>query len=1001
MWKVFLQAPRSRQESIKSQILMMTLPEIYRRAERMELRSYVELAGEVISQYWPMRTFIHHNPLHGLEALPFDQAVERGALLFGGRAYLDNDIFRSYVKSGRIRAEDLLTVLEQLASDKAVTFAGRSMSHLDVLYASMIHGITEPPPNDSPTMGDDDASACSSIASWLQTTAGIQDMVGPTPFTSRIFWSCFPAKRWPPGATGLSGRGSSRPSTVRWSSGAVPTWTKAKRAGPCLSREQTFYRAWKSLAQHDMTLALIGIQQAAKKIGALPDRPEDAVLDSLTRLSIPKPAWEEYLSLHLAAMPGWTGYIKWRAHQSAFPWQQQFPIDLVKYLAVRLFYERELTAQICRDRLGIDENYQHIRDHMDRHPYAYWVRREWVDGRLPEPAAKEARRLSRSNRRHDPSAWEELGRQQHSIRLDQEIQDSLASAARYLFRLARALSIDPAAIESTPPSDVRTVLQWLMEFPASRQAPRWLEAFETGHRRQVLNDLATGARPDAAHTPPVDEGSQSRPLAQIVCCIDVRSEVFRRHLEHCGGYETLGLAGFFGVPLDYQPFSTHHAVAHCPVLLKPKNQVREVPRSYHGVRAQQHKAAARLSDVVHQLLHDLKENVITPYVMVEALGWFFGLPLLGKTLFPRWYQTAGRWLKERLMPSVATTLTVDKITKEEAEEMIAAEQQALIRDLVHERFALSGTARSPALLEQIRNKAIGHADGISGELADALDCTPEAEGAFYQELRERHRISPRGISERLERITQTGFSVTEQAYFVEAGLRLMGLTSNFARVVLFCAHGSSSQNNPYESALDCGACGGNQGLPNARVIAAMANNHAVRTVLQARGISIPNDTHFLAAQHDTTTDRVRIIDLEDVPATHRKDLTRLMTDLEAAGIQAALERDLALSMPTERVEPKTARQRARRRSEDWAETRPRMGSLKEQSHGDRTPQLDPNGKLARACVPPFLRLPAGCLRKIARNDYDGAARGRAVDQHGALFLDRRQRNLWQRQQGLS
>ena len=223
---------------------------------------------------------------------------------------------------------------------------------------------------------------------------------------------------------------------------------------------------------------------------------------------------------------------------------------------------------------------------------------------------------------------------------------------------------------------------WLMEFPVSRQAPRWLEAFETGHRRQVLNDLAAGARPDAARTPPVDEGSQSRPLAQIVFCIDVRSEVFRRHLEHCGGYETLGLAGFFGVPLDYQPFSAHHAVAHCPVLLKPKNQVREVPRSYHGVRAQRHKAAARLSEAVHQLLHDLKENVITPYVMVEALGWFFGLPLLGKTLLPRWYHTAGRWLKDRLMPSVATTLTVDKITKEEAEEMIAAEQQALIRDLV-------------------------------------------------------------------------------------------------------------------------------------------------------------------------------------------------------------------------------------------------------------------------------------------------------------------------------
>ena len=54
----------------------------------MEVRSYVQMAGEVIPQYWPMRTFIHHNPLHGLEGLHFDEAVKRGAHLFGGRGYL-------------------------------------------------------------------------------------------------------------------------------------------------------------------------------------------------------------------------------------------------------------------------------------------------------------------------------------------------------------------------------------------------------------------------------------------------------------------------------------------------------------------------------------------------------------------------------------------------------------------------------------------------------------------------------------------------------------------------------------------------------------------------------------------------------------------------------------------------------------------------------------------------------------------------------------------------
>src|SRR6476620_6854749 len=109
---------------------MMTMqePQRFTDAQRMELRSYVQLAGEVISQYWPMRTFIHHNPLHGLESLPFDQAVQRGARLFDGRGYLDSETFRRYVQSGRIRREDLRTALEPLAADKTVIFAGQVMS---------------------------------------------------------------------------------------------------------------------------------------------------------------------------------------------------------------------------------------------------------------------------------------------------------------------------------------------------------------------------------------------------------------------------------------------------------------------------------------------------------------------------------------------------------------------------------------------------------------------------------------------------------------------------------------------------------------------------------------------------------------------------------------------------------------------------------------------------------------------------------------------------------
>ena len=140
-----------------------------------------------------------------------------------------------------------------------------------------------------------------------------------------------------------------------------------------------------------------------------------------------------------------------------------------------------------------------------------------------------------------------------------------------------------------------------------------------------------------------------------------------------------------------------------------------------------------------------------------------------------------------------------------------------------------------------------------------------------------------------------------------------------ARVVVFAGHASRTANNPFGSSLGCGACAGNPGGPSARVLAAVCNEAAVRTELRERGIDVPEDTVFVAGQHDTTTDEVELY-AGDVPESHDGDIERLRSDLDVARIGAAAER--ADDMGTD---AESGVRETERRGADWAETRLEWG----------------------------------------------------------------------------
>ena len=106
-------------------------------ARRMELRAVVRLAGEVVAQYWPMRTFVHHNPLHSLEYLPFEETVQRGKQFMGGSGYLSSELYRYYLRSGRIRPEHLNEIIGPLTQNSRVVIGGRTVTHGEVLRACL------------------------------------------------------------------------------------------------------------------------------------------------------------------------------------------------------------------------------------------------------------------------------------------------------------------------------------------------------------------------------------------------------------------------------------------------------------------------------------------------------------------------------------------------------------------------------------------------------------------------------------------------------------------------------------------------------------------------------------------------------------------------------------------------------------------------------------------------------------------------------------------------
>jgi uncharacterized protein len=472
-------------------------------------------------------------------------------------------------------------------------------------------------------------------------------------------------------------------------------------------KSEGFYEAWRLLAIYDSEMGMTSLKEIPKS--------SSEALEVLLK-DYPQSDYVDIFTYHLAALPGWTGYIIHRIESNA-GWQQEYPISLMDYLAARL----------------------------------------WTAHRLNIPILPEKK---------------------------EETSDDLIPKLQYI----------------------------------------WLKAWEQSWQNQLIKTLA---QESIANQTPIEA---KLPDAQMVFCIDTRSELIRRHVESKGNYETFGYAGFFGIAMDYENLKDGITRKSCPPIVSSAYTVSETAQLG---KQEKFLALEKKNDILKfgdYFLKRMKNMLPSAFGFVEGAGFYYGLSLLSRTLFP-------------------------------------------------------------GSIYRKNQRNASHVERI---------CQPEMNKSKQEDL------------------ALNGIPLAEKVGIVKSAFDLMGW-KQFAPLVLFVGHGSHSANNPFSSSLDCGACAASPGRHNARMLAKLANLPEVRNALsEIHSVVIPENTVFVGAEHNTTTDDIVLFDSE-VPNSHKQLILNLKANLAKAQ-QTATQNRLGGNG--------NSISSAQQKANDWGETRPEWGLAK-------------------------------------------------------------------------
>lgn len=385
------------------------------------------------------------------------------------------------------------------------------------------------------------------------------------------------------------------------------------------------------------------------------------------------------------------------------------------------------------------------------------------------------------------------------FKIENPANNTIDKLGKVKFLLTRYLAFNKNEVNDLSAFDADKIFNAIEKFDLLRQGQIWLEAMEEDYRNSLLLKLKNNLekQDDLSQK----NNSQILPEAQLIFCIDTRSEGYRKAIETTGNYQTFGAAGFFSLQISYKDPASEELLTLCPGLLLPKHQI--TASNYQTTNKED------ISSRLKYTCFLIKKNFCASFAFVAVSGLMSAFIMLRKTIFNH-------------------------------------------------------------ILAKTKPEKLSHLD-----------------------------LSSISLSEKIS----YGFNF----------LRSIGLTDNFAKIILLCGHGSATANNLYASSLDCGACSGNHGSINATAMADILNDQEVRSALAAKAINIPNDSVFIGAKHNTTTDEMVTFEDHVKKIFNHQDLIKIKQDLAKAQIINYNRRfDYFDNQSTDR-------------DTDWAQVRPEWG----------------------------------------------------------------------------